>query len=87
MPVGVVILSESNVSGIQIKLLITPLRKDEAVVWSRLRGQQGMFVAFVTESQWERIQSVGEDLIQYATGRVSAGAASQAKSLISAVII
>lgn len=46
-----------------------------------------VFVAFITEHQWERVQSVGEDLIQYATGRVSAGAASQAKSLISAVII
>lgn len=31
MPVGVVILSQSNVSGLQIKLLITLLKKEEAV--------------------------------------------------------
>lgn len=57
MPVGVVILSESNVSGIQIKLLITPLRKDEAVAEAAGSAGDGPseFVAFITEHQWERI--------------------------------
>lgn len=56
-----------------IKLLITPLWKDEAVgeaVW----GQQSVFAALITKHQWEHIKSVGEDLIQYSVGRVSAGA-------------
>lgn len=67
MPVGVVILSESNVSGTRIKLLITPLWEDEAV--GEVVGSAGdgpsVFAALITEHQWEHIKSVGEDLIQY----------------------
>lgn len=33
-----------------------------------------VFAALITKHQWEHIKSVGEDLIQYSVGRVSAGA-------------
>lgn len=45
----------------------------------RVWGQQGtgrvVFAALITKLHWEHIKSVGEDLIEYSMGRVSAGVA------------
>lgn len=57
-----------------IKLLITPLWKDEAV--GEAVGSVGdgpsVFAALITKHQWEDIKFVGEDLIQYSMEHVSA---------------
>lgn len=60
----------------EIKLLITPLWKNEAVgeVVGTAGDRSSVFAALITKHQWGHIQSVGEDLIQYSMGRVSAGA-------------
>lgn len=75
--VGVVIPSESNVSGMSIKLLITLLWKDEAV--GEAAGSAGdrpsVFAALIAKHHREHIKSVGEDLIQYTVLCMSAGAA------------
>ena len=60
----------------QIRLLITSLWRDEAVVEAVGSAGDGpsVFAALITAHQWEHVKSVGEDLIQYSMGCVSAGA-------------